>query len=212
MKSNNEMIVERVSMESLVLDPDNARKGNIASIVESLREFGQHRPLIVQRSSNRIIAGNHTYKAAESLGWDEINVYFVDDNDTQAIRRSIADNATNDRAKWDDEILKDLMDSVGFDIPGIDEALLNRLAKLEEEPEPEPIYPIIAKPGEKYSYVVIFADTIVDVAWLETSFDFQKMASYKSQAIGSSRVLHVSKFRELLEEMSKFAKVADNEE
>lgn len=206
------MIVERVSMESLVLDPDNARKGNIASIVESLREFGQHRPLIVQRSSNRIIAGNHTYKAAESLGWDEINVYFVDDNDTQAIRRSIADNATNDRAKWDDEILKDLMDSVGFDIPGIDEALLNRLAKLEEEPEPEPIYPIIAKPGEKYSYVVIFADTIVDVAWLETSFDFQKMASYKSQAIGSSRVLHVSKFRELLEEMSKFAKVADNEE
>ena len=205
------MIVERVSMESLVLDPDNARKGNIASIVESLREFGQHRPLIVQRSSNRIIAGNHTYKAAESLGWDEINVYFVDDNDTQAIRRSIADNATNDRAKWDDEILKDLMDSVGFDIPGIDEALLNRLAKLEEEPEPEPIYPIIAKPGEKYSYVVIFADTIVDVAWLETSFDFQKMASYKSQAVGSSRVLHVSKFRELLEEMSKFAKVAENE-
>lgn len=205
------MIVERVSMESLVLDPDNARKGNIASIVESLREFGQHRPLIVQRSSNRIIAGNHTYKAAESLGWEEINVYFVDDNDTQAIRRSIADNATNDRAKWDDEILKDLMDSVGFDIPGIDEALLNRLAKLEEEPEPEPIYPIIAKPGEKYSYVVIFADTIVDVAWLETSFDFQKMASYKSQAVGSSRVLHVSKFRELLEEMSKFAKVAEDE-
>lgn len=211
MESNNEMIVERVSMESLVLDPDNARKGNIASIVESLREFGQHRPLIVQRGSNRIIAGNHTYKAAESLGWDEINVYFVDDNDTQAIRRSIADNATNDRAKWDDEILKDLLDSVGFDVPGIDEALLNRLAKLEEEPEPEPIYPIIAKPGEKYSYVVIFADTIVDVAWLETSFDFQKMASYKSQAVGSSRVLHVSKFRELLGEMSKFAKVSEDD-
>jgi hypothetical protein len=211
MEASNEMVVQRVPMDSLVIDPDNARKGNIASIVESLREFGQHRPLIVQSSSKRIIAGNHTFMAAQSLGWEEINVYFVDDNDTQAIRRSIADNATNDRAKWDDEILKDLLDAVGIDVPGVDEALLTRLAKLDEEPEPEPIYPIIAKPGEKYSYVVIFADTIVDVAWLETSFAFQKMASYKSQQVGSSRVLHVSKFRELLGEMAKFAKVAEDE-
>lgn len=207
----NGMKVESVRMDSLVLDPENARKGNIASIIESLREFGQHRPLVVQKDSNKIIAGNHTYMAAEALGWEEISVYFVDDNDTQAIRRSIADNATNDRAKWDDEILKDLLDAVGLDVPGVDEALLTRLAKLDEEPEPEPVYPIIAKPGEKYSYVVIFADTIVDVAWLETSFDFQKMASYKSQQVGSSRVLHVSKFRELLGEMSKFAKVAEDE-
>ena len=211
MEANNEMVVERVSMETLVLDPDNARKGNIASIVESLREFGQHRPLIVQRNSNKIIAGNHTFMAAEALGWEEINVYFVDDNDTQAIRRSIADNATNDRAKWDDEILKDLLDAVGFDVPGVDEALLLRLSKLDEEPEPEPVYPIIAKPGEKYSYVVIFADTIVDVAWLETAFAFQKMASYKSQQVGSSRVLHVAKFRELLGEMAQFAKVAEDD-
>lgn len=203
------MTVERVMLDVLVTDPANARKGNIAALVESLREFGQHRPIVVQRSSNRIIAGNHTYMAAQTLGWDSIDVTYVDDDDVKAVRRAIADNATSDQAKWDDESLKALLDSVGSDIAGIDEALLNRLAKMDEEPAETPVYPIVPKAGEKYSYVVILADTIVDVAWLETAFGFEKSQSYKSSQIGLSKVMTVEKFRSLLGEMAEFAKVAD---
>ncbi len=86
--------VERVSIDLPVLDLENARKGNVASIVESLQEFGQHRPLVLQRSTNKIIVGNHTYKAAKVLGWTEIAVFFVEDDDVAAVRRSLADNVT----------------------------------------------------------------------------------------------------------------------
>ena len=89
--------VERVSIDVPVLDLENARKGNVTSIVESLQEFGQHRPLVLQRSTNKIIVGNHTYKAAKMLGWYEIDVVFVDDDDFKSIRRSLADNCTGQK-------------------------------------------------------------------------------------------------------------------
>ncbi len=188
----------------------NARKGNVAVIVDSLREFGQHRPIVVQKETGRIIAGNHTFFAAQTLGWEEIDVIYVDDDDVTATRRAIADNATGDHARWDERILKDLLESVGEDVPGVDQALLDRLAKLDEVPvEETPIYPIVPKPGEGYSYVVIIADTVVDVAWLETAFDLQKEQSYKSTLVGKSKVLTVERFRSLLGEMAEFAKVGD---
>ena len=67
-------------MESVVLvplnelheDPKNARQGNVQSIIDSLKEFGQHRPCVVQRSTNQIRIGNHLYKAAKVLGWEKI--------------------------------------------------------------------------------------------------------------------------------------------
>ena len=204
------MVVESVELDSLVTDDMNARKGNVAVIVESLQEFGQHRPLVVQRESKRIIAGNHTFMAAETLGWEKIDVVFVDDDDKKATRRAIADNATGDRASWNEEILKELLDSVGSDIPGLDENLLNRLARLDEEPIDEtPIYPITPKPGEGYSYVVILADTVVDAAWLETAFDLQKEQSYKSSLVAKSLIVPVSRFLELLPSIAAYANVSD---
>jgi ParB-like chromosome segregation protein Spo0J len=209
-KKHNGMVVERVNLDSLTTDPVNARKGNIAAIAASLKEFGQHRPLVVQKSSMRIISGNHTFQAAATLGWEEIDVVLVDDDDTKAVRRAIADNATTDRATWDDEMLRDLLATVGEDVPGVDQTTLDRLAKMEPGEEPdEPIYPVTAKPGENYTYVVVLADTVVDSAWLETAFDLEKEQSYKSSLISKSRVVSVEKFRSLLPQMAKFVALAD---
>jgi ParB-like chromosome segregation protein Spo0J len=73
---------------------ENANKGSIARVVESLSEFGQHRRLVVRQANREIIVGNHTYMAAKTLGWESIDVLVVDDDETKAIRRAIADNAT----------------------------------------------------------------------------------------------------------------------
>lgn len=204
------MKVQSVSMDTLVPDDHNARKGNVASIVESLREFGQHRAVVVQRGTNKIIAGNHLFFAAQTLGWERIDAYFVDDDDTKAIRRSIADNATNDKATWEDSVLRDLLDQVGEDIAGVDHDLLARLAKLDVQPEERPTYPIVPQAGEKYSYVVIIADGVVDIAWLETAFQFETYQSYKSTLTGSSRVMTVAKFRQVLKEMAKYEGVSSD--
>lgn len=91
----------------------NPRKGNVKAIAESLQINKQYRPIVVQKSSNKILAGNHTWKAAKELGWKEIAVVFVDVNDEEAKRIVLADNRTNDLADYDGQILAELLRDLG---------------------------------------------------------------------------------------------------
>lgn len=186
----------KVPIEQLVLDPQNARKGDVASILESLREFGQHRAIVVQRNTNRVIVGNHTLKAAKMLGWTEIDAYFVDDDDITAIRRGIADNATGDLATWDLDQLGLLVAEVGDDIPGLDASLLKsaELKTDELDEEEEPAYPIVAQLSESYHCAIIFATNDIDWAFLCTALQLNREKSYKNTHIGQSHVLNAEQF------------------
>ena len=72
------MEVEDVALSRLHTDDRNARKGNVQAIAESLKEFGQHRAIVAQRSTGKIIAGNHTFLAAQTLGWQTVSVHWVE--------------------------------------------------------------------------------------------------------------------------------------
>lgn len=189
--------VELVDIDLLVLDDKNARKGSVPDIVASLRELGQHRPVVVQRSTKKIIAGNHTVKAAQILGWKQINVLWTDDDDRTAIRRSLADNFTGQKGGWDDDILRELIEEVGDEVvPGLDQRTIDRLmADAVEKQTSTPDYPIVAEIGEKYSYVLVVATNEIDCTWLEERFKLRKEASYKSQNVGISRVVTVPRLR-----------------
>ena len=67
----------------------NPRRGDVDVIAESLRELGQYKPLVVNEGTktgrpNEVLAGNHTLLAARQLGWDEVEVHFVDYDDIEA--------------------------------------------------------------------------------------------------------------------------------
>ena len=70
--------IERVPVGSLEFFPGNARRGDVEAIARSLAENEQYAPIVVQRATRHVLAGNHTLKAAQSLGWPEIDVVFVD--------------------------------------------------------------------------------------------------------------------------------------
>lgn len=91
----------------------NPRKGNVKAIAESLEVNKQYRPIVVQKSSGKILAGNHTWLAAKQLGWKEIAVVFVDVDDDAAKRIVLADNKTNDLADYDNAILAELLRDLG---------------------------------------------------------------------------------------------------
>jgi site-specific DNA-methyltransferase (adenine-specific) len=90
----------------------NPRRGDVESVAKSLARFGQHRPIVVQRESGEILIGNHTHKAALSLGWDEIAVLYTDDDRETAVARSLADNRTHEQGKYDNAELAALMAEV----------------------------------------------------------------------------------------------------
>jgi ParB-like chromosome segregation protein Spo0J len=109
-------------IESVQPHPRNVRQGDVGAIATSLEINGQYRPIVVHKTSNNILAGNHTYKAAVSLGWTQIAITYVDCTDDQALKILLADNKANDLASYDDSALADLLkDLVGG--PGLDGTL-----------------------------------------------------------------------------------------
>src|ERR1044071_3176660 len=81
-----------VEMDSLTPFEDNPRRGQVAAIAACLAGYGQHKPLVVQSSTRKILAGNHTYLAARHLGWERIAAALVDVDDTDAKRILAFDN------------------------------------------------------------------------------------------------------------------------
>ena len=100
-------------------DPANLRlhpERNLTAIVNSLRAFGQQRPILCD-AKGRIIAGNGTYAAAKQLGWESIAVTKTALDGAQAAAYAIADNRTAILADWDDEALRTTLDALAADVP-----------------------------------------------------------------------------------------------
>lgn len=97
--------IERVPLTAIHEDPANARKhdeANLSAIRGSLSEpWGQVEPLVVQKSTGRIIGGNGRYRAMKALGWTECDIVRVDVTDIQAAALSITLNRTAELAAWD---------------------------------------------------------------------------------------------------------------
>lgn len=96
----------------------NPRRGDIDAIAESLERNGQYRPIVVNKPTGEILAGNHTYAAAKRLGWTHIAATFVDVDEDQAARIVLADNRTADIGDYDDTLLLDLLKSLDGDLIG----------------------------------------------------------------------------------------------
>jgi site-specific DNA-methyltransferase (adenine-specific) len=117
-----------INIDEIHTHPSNVRQGDVGAICESLKAHGQYRAIVFQKSTGRILAGNHTWKAAKALGWSEIAATPVVCDDQQALRILLADNKANDLATYDEpelvELLKQLADT--------DEGLLGTLFDEDE--------------------------------------------------------------------------------
>ena len=135
----------------------------MAAVAASLSRFGQRKPIVVRKSDRHIIAGNHTWLAAQSLGWTEIAAVLVDDDTATSQAFALADNRTAELGDYDEHLLLDLIRSVGqvdadllADSGWSDSAvaeLLNRIAPgLPDLPPadeaPEPPSDAYSKPGD----------------------------------------------------------------
>lgn len=112
----HESLVEFATpVDSLVPLDRNPRRGNVAAIVASYREFGQMKPIIVRRNSDgtaTVIAGNHQLQAAKSLGWTHIAAVEMDVDEKRAIAFAIADNRTMELGHSDNTAVVDLLGGI----------------------------------------------------------------------------------------------------
>ena len=127
------LTVNAVAIDSITPHPRNVRQGDVGAIVESLKAHGQYRPIVVQKSTGHILAGNHTWKAARLLKWAKIDVTTIDVDDDEALRILLIDNRSNDLAAYDEhellELLKELattdimLDGTGYTLEDLDDKM-----------------------------------------------------------------------------------------
>ncbi len=146
------MKIEKIQISELIEHPKNARihtKRNLDAIKNSLSEFGMTKPLLVQRSTMYVIAGNGTLQAMKSLGWTECDCHVLDLDDNRAYALSILDNKTGEMSEWDERTLTetlqslrdddlDLLELSGFQDEELDAMLKFQSGELFESSKPKP--------------------------------------------------------------------------
>lgn len=134
-----------IPLQELITHPGNPRRGSIDTIKQSLKRFGQVRPIVVQHEDGVILAGNHTFLAASELGWERIAVVYVDLPEDEATAYMLMDNRSGDLATWDDvglyEVLaqlhsKDMLEATGFTLDDMEDLQSALDAVPMTEPEP----------------------------------------------------------------------------
>lgn len=155
----------------------NPRKGDIEAIANSLKTHGQYKTICVNKGTKtgrplEILAGNHTIKAARTLGWETIQATIIDVDDEAAAKIVIADNRTSDLAENDPAILIDLIDSLtDLDGTGWAETELEELAetinRLDYTPEilndPDETPQPPATPKTKQGDIIALGDSLLYV-------------------------------------------------
>jgi len=123
--------------------PGNPNEGDIDDIAASLKEYGQWRPAVVQKSTGQICIGNGMWRAAkERLGWGSIAAIVLDVDDDRARRMLARDNRSRDKATYNDYLLADFLSELadtelGLDGTGYDEAFLDELlVRVEHDNDP----------------------------------------------------------------------------
>lgn len=111
-----------VPVKQCILDPKNVRKHtnkNMKAIKDSLKEYGQRKPIVVQETSDGLLvrAGNGTLTATKILKREFIAVVRIKEDDKMAQAYAIADNRSAELAEWDNMALAEqILDLSNHDI------------------------------------------------------------------------------------------------
>lgn len=169
-----------VPLGDLSEHPDNPRRGNANEIGKSLIRFGQTKPIVVSKDGV-IAAGNHTYRAAQEIGWTHIAVIRVDMDDNELRSYLVADNRLSDLGGYEESQLTtiledlrqaDLLEGIGWYSEDIDDLLQRQDEVLIER---EPIEPVSTEPLRQ-----------VVLAYRQEEYDrFTQAVSYLERTLGT---------------------------
>jgi hypothetical protein len=131
-------------IEKLKFDERQAKIHGVRSVEEIKRSLvfhGQKKPIVVERSTMQVKAGNGTLQAATELGWTHVAAVISDDADEELRQFALRDNRTAELSEWDADALVEEIESlevqpeeIGFD----DDELQDIIDRSGEDIEPDP--------------------------------------------------------------------------
>lgn len=148
-----------VAIADLEPFPGNPRRGDVASVARSLERFGQTRPILVDGTGARIVAGHHVTLAAATLDppWTHVaaipNEFASDD---EALAFLLADNRTHDLGDYQRDLLAEHLRTLQATVAGLVgtgysveylAALDRDLELARQRAEPPPSFPALDPDG-----------------------------------------------------------------
>jgi len=132
--------IEKMKLDDMISpewNPRDITPEDMEKLKRSLKEFGYVDPLIINKVNNHIVGGNQRYVALKELGYEEIDVIFIEEKD---INKEKALNVALNKitGDWDFEKLPQLIDELtisGLDVEltGFDNLELNELIGFTED-------------------------------------------------------------------------------
>jgi hypothetical protein len=125
-----------VELARLTPHPSNPRQGDLRAISASIERHGFYGAIVANKTTSHILAGNHRYLAARSLGFASVPVVWVEVEKEEELRILAADNRTSELGTFDLALLDDLLETLGDDLTGTGYELPD-FSDLFDEPEQE---------------------------------------------------------------------------
>lgn len=130
------MEITKVKIDTLIRPDYNPREDLTANDYEfkalrkNIERFGFVIPLIVNKRNNNIVGGNQRVNVLKSLGYEEVDVSFVDLDESQEKALNVILNKV--RGEWDEKTLRNVLNDMqasGFDVTtiGFSQAELDKL-------------------------------------------------------------------------------------
>jgi ParB-like chromosome segregation protein Spo0J len=103
-----------VPIDGLRTMAGNPHHADTEALMRSWAKFGQRRPLVARRDAKNkltgeVIAGNHGLEVARRLGWTQVAVLWVEDDDATAKAWAVTDNHTGTLGYEDPKLLSELL-------------------------------------------------------------------------------------------------------
>lgn len=105
--------LERVAIDSIKPHPKNPNKGDVDFIGESIDVNGWYGTITIQKSTRRILAGEHRWRAAKKQGLEFVDVAVRDCTDVEALRILLVDNESARRGIIQRDDLMDVLKTIG---------------------------------------------------------------------------------------------------
>jgi hypothetical protein len=151
---------------------------------------GYRRSAVVSSLSGCVTKGNGMVQMARREGWSVPIERQHYKSRAEEIRDVAADNELAKLAKTDDDALRQMLgelEACEIQFTAISEEEFEQLRADLNVPEGE--FPITAKLGESYDYVLIFTTNATEHAYLQNLFGLRPERSYKKTGVGLGRAI-----------------------
>ena len=115
--------LKELEINDVEIHPENARKGNHKKIRRSIIKHGFIDPIVVQKSTMRVLGGNNRVFVAMDLGITSVPAQVIDVDDHEAYEIMLVLNKTADEAGYDEKKQLKIISKVIGDSEDLEEAL-----------------------------------------------------------------------------------------